>query len=476
MSAQAALMPREGPALRVSGLSYQIDDAKLLTDIDFSLEAGEVASICGPTGSGKTTLGLVLADLLPADIAERDLIGLPHRYWEYLIGRRTFDVFDTPHPVMYIPSNPLDCLIFPSVGDELASVGASESDIGQALKQVDLEDVRDYELHQLSGGMLQRLALARILLRRPLTVIADETHEWLDEHGLKIFQEVLHAVTNKGGVGFVFQSTTMPPVQQVAAFQSHIIRSFELKRGALAAASTNGYRAPWQGCRKRFGHTRTDSVLEVQNVSKTYRLGTGERKYVLKNATLHGRAGEWIGVQGPNGCGKSVLSRLLSGLENADSGDFAFNGARTNASQRRRLAAYLFQFPGLQLPFRRLRHMVNQTFPTALRDVFYKKVSLVLPGAGAEMNTMGMRPHHQRLVLLTALLMRNPQVLIVDEPTWGADANEVADLLQYLGQSDEHRLTVVISHNDQLLDSVCDRRYRFQRDGSVAELPSGANA
>jgi energy-coupling factor transporter ATP-binding protein EcfA2 len=99
MSAQAALMPREGPSLRVSGLSYQIDDAKLLTDIDFSLEAGEVASICGPTGSGKTTLGLVLADLLPADIAERDLI------WTSISVLGVFDRAKDVRRIRYAPSD-----------------------------------------------------------------------------------------------------------------------------------------------------------------------------------------------------------------------------------------------------------------------------------------------------------------------------------------------------------------------------------
>src|SRR5207244_4434189 len=128
-------------------------------------------------------------------------------------------------------------------------------------------------------------------------------------------------------------------------------------------------------------------------------------------------------------------------------------------AQRRRLAAYLFQFPGLQLPFRRLRHMVDQTFPAALRPVFYQKASLMLPGCQPETSVMGMTPHAQRLVLLSALLVRDPRVLVVDEPTWGADATEVANLLHYLSQSDENRLTVIISHNERLLASVCDRRY-----------------
>jgi ABC-type multidrug transport system ATPase subunit len=474
MSAQAAIAPRRGSPLRVSRLSYRVNNLALLTGVDLSLETGEVAAISGPTGSGKTTLGLVLADLLPAGIVDADLVGLPRRYWEYLIGQRSFDLFDAPQPVMYIPSNPLDCLIFPSVADELASVGAGERETDRALRQVDLEEVRGYELYQLSGGMLQRLALARVLLRSPLMVIADETHEWLDEPGLKIFREVLEAVTDRGGVGLVLQSTTMQPLQRVATFQSHALRSFELRSGALVSATPNGYTAPWKGCRRRLGHTRAEPILVLDNISKAYRLGTGERKQVLKNATLYGRVGEWIGIQGSNGCGKSVLSRLISGLEDPDLGTFAFNGSRADAKQRRRLAAYLFQFPGLQLPFRRLRHMVNQTFPAALRPVFYQRASLLLPDCQPETSVMGMSPHEQRLVLLSALLIRDPRVLVVDEPTWGADATEVADLLHYLGQSDENRLTIIISHNERLLASVCDRRYQVQKDGSVTELSARA--
>src|SRR5207248_6298371 len=99
-------------------LSYEVGSRKILNEIDLHVPNGGTLCLYGPTGSGKSTLGLVSGQLLPVDASNDDLGWFPGQS-RYLKGNRTAKVFKVPTPAVYIPSNPLDNLIFPAVHDEL---------------------------------------------------------------------------------------------------------------------------------------------------------------------------------------------------------------------------------------------------------------------------------------------------------------------------------------------------------------------
>jgi energy-coupling factor transporter ATP-binding protein EcfA2 len=440
-------------------LSYEVGHRKILNEIDLHVPDGGALCLYGPTGSGKSTLGLVSGQLLPVEASKDDLGWFPGQSG-YLKGNRTAKIFRVPTPAVYIPSNPLDNLIFPAVHDELESICTNPLEIREALSAVGLkEHVLRQELTQLSGGMLQRLALARVILRRPKFVIADETYEWLDNEGREVFRHVLKDVAHDAGVALAMQSTA---AAEVPDFVPLGISEGRICEFAAATFSWNQIRP-----RSPLG----ELVLELQGIAKEFRYGH-RRISVLKNVSLKASRGEWIGIFGPNGAGKSVLSRIISGLELADSGKILIEKREADISARRSATGYLFQFPSMQLPLRRVIDTLSQVLPGNLHSMVADDLHDVLPKTGLRSRITSLTPYEQRCVILSILSARKPRILIIDEPTWGADASEVVRLLQTVAGINPS-VVIIISHNLGLLQKICDRTYRLE-DGVLFEVASNS--
>jgi ABC-type multidrug transport system ATPase subunit len=457
--------------LSISNLTYRVNGKPLINNLDWDLADGSMASLRGPTGAGKTTTGLLATKLLPARFHEKDLPRGLTRQWAYLLGTITGDLRSSS-PALYMPSNPLETLIFPSVSDELESITVDRSAIASALEKVNLDESRvgynilGRELHQLSGGMLQRLALARVYLQRAnlRLVVADEAYEWLDPEGQAVFQEVLQEISVRGGISLALQSTSAPKLSKFDEFSLN---------GGIKSGSTARLASTWRAARQH--HSQGEAILEVSSLSKAYVLpgAKNEKKVsIVSDASLSGHEGEWVGIHGPNGIGKSVLCRLIAGLEKEDTGHVSINGRACKPDERRQAVGYIFQFPNLQLPLPSLKNMLDQTLPKRLHQAVYQKLE---PELDVKKHVLLMTPCDQRLVLLSILLARKVRVLIVDEPTWGSDIKEIERIIKFLSdEEDGKRLTIIVSHNEDLLAEVSDKRYEM-RDGFLRSMNSGRN-
>jgi ABC-type Mn2+/Zn2+ transport system ATPase subunit len=209
-------------------------------------------------------------------------------------------------------------------------------------------------------------------------------------------------------------------------------------------------------------------VLGLEAVGKCY-VSKKRKTVVLENICLNVHKGQWVGIHGPNGVGKSVLCRLIAGLEGETSGRFILRKQISSSTQRRESVGYVFQFPALQLPFIRIGQVVTQALQLDQRAAFYERIAKVFPSARPSTRLTALSPHEQRLVILALLLARNVKILILDEPTWGADADEVFELLKMLTDSEaQERAVIVVSHNDHLLAMTCDVVY-YLHDGILSE-------
>lgn len=192
-------------------------------------------------------------------------------------------------------------------------------------------------------------------------------------------------------------------------------------------------------------------IIQLQDVSKSFRRDDGTRLPVINNLTFTIADSEFLCVIGPSGCGKSTLLGLLGGLNEPDSGTISFTGRRTSAGP---LSAIVWQDYAL-IPWRSIRD--NVAFALEARGVPRKErhriadEHLELMGIGA---FAGNRPHElsggmrQRAGIARALAS-GPETLLMDEPFAAVDA-QTRTILQdeLLRIWERHRTTVVfITHN-----------------------------
>jgi len=177
------------PAVSVSDLTVRFGDHRVLDDITFEANQGDFVAVVGPNGAGKTTLLKVLLGLASPDNGIARIFGKPPRESD-------------PGVVGYVPQIKTLDRSFPAQSIELVVSGLyehwpfslSEEDRERALdalRHVDAEDLAERALSRLSGGELQRVYLARSLIRTPRVVMLDEPATGIDVVGSTDLYELL---------------------------------------------------------------------------------------------------------------------------------------------------------------------------------------------------------------------------------------------------------------------------------------------
>ena len=229
--------------------------------------------------------------------------------------------------------------------------------------------------------------------------------------------------------------------------------------------------------------------VELRNVSFTYAPGTPYEAQAVDDLSLTVCDGEFVGVMGKTGCGKSTLIQLIAGLIRPSRGQILLDGEDINGrhfdrDRLRREVGVVFQFPEIQLfetTVRRdvsfgLRHFkwseeekeasVRQAL--AWMDFDYDAVK--------DLSPLGFSGGEKRRLAIAGILAARPRILILDEPVAGLDPLGREAFLRLLGELNRNGTTIlVISHNADALAEYADRIVilkdgRLLRDGPTAEV------
>lgn len=192
--------------LEARGLAYSVDQRALFTDLDVTLRRGCVTAICGPSGSGKTMLGNVLLGLArPTAGNVRWCDGTdPHRVRRPAL-RSSFQKLHQDPASAFVPQRMLRRQ-FADLRSVLPA-GYLERDLPPLLERLELHpSLLDRKPHEVSGGQLQRMAIARILLFKPGCLIADEPTSRLDPIVQREVIELLRELVDERGMSLVLTS------------------------------------------------------------------------------------------------------------------------------------------------------------------------------------------------------------------------------------------------------------------------------
>ena len=172
--------------IRARGLGKEIDDWRILLNLNFEIPRGAYGAILGANGAGKSTLLKILATLLPASTGQLELFSMPVR--NNTIRLRSNIGLIGHNSMLYRDLSARENLIFFA---RLYDHAAPVQRVDELLQYVELHRSADDPVKTLSRGMLQRIAIARALVHDPDLLLADEPFTGLDAPSCKLLQELL---------------------------------------------------------------------------------------------------------------------------------------------------------------------------------------------------------------------------------------------------------------------------------------------
>ena len=526
------------PIVCIERLSFRYPGASTLAlhDISLTVEPGECLALMGASGAGKTTLCLALLGIVPqffggelygaVRIAGLDTLAHPVS----VLARKVGIVFQDPETQLTATS--VEHEVAFALENLCFETGEIRIRIDEALSAVGLAGLEKKHPHALSGGQKQRLAIAAALALKPQLLVLDEPTSQLDPVGAAEVFALVHTLNRELGMTVILASHQSEEVAEFAGrvalldkgrlvqaapttrfFQDvpllanhrvrppqvtaffHCLRERGLTLDSLPVTLTEAVstyetvRPALDFCPRILttAPTRQEAVhLAAQDLVHTYSDGTR----ALAGVTLDIRVGEYVAIIGQNGAGKTTLVRSFLGLLEPSAGSLTLAGRPLQTftvGDISQSIGFVPQNPDTQL----------FTFSVAAEVGFALEQAGLLPGEVrrrvdsvlAAMDLTMQRDLHpfalskgdRSRVVIAAALVREPEIVIFDEPTTGQDYQGAMRILELTRQLHAAGKTViVITHHLYLLPGFAERvlvlgQGRVLLDASLAEAYSRAD-
>jgi energy-coupling factor transport system ATP-binding protein len=418
----------------VRGLSFSYPGAApALRDVSLDVEPGEVVALFGPSGSGKSTVLRALAGLVPhfhggrfsgrVEVAGRDT--------------RTTRPADLAGTVATLFQDPEDQVVFTRVEAEVAfgleNVGTKPAEIplraAAALEAVGAGGLADRAVAELSGGELQRVCLASVLALSPQLLLLDEPTSQLDPDGAAAAIELARS----SGAAVVVSEHRPERVLEACD------RVLFLDEGRLREDGVPDAWLPRDPVLPQ-GEPPGEAVCRLEAVSFAY------DRPVLDGVSLEVGRGEIVALLGPNGSGKTTIGKLAAGLLEPQGGRVVRGGR----------ACYLSQDPGRYLLCERADEEVALAVGGDLQRARAVLAQMGLAGHAGR-HPRDLSSGERERLALAAVLVAEPDILVLDEPTRGVDPQRKDELVELLRAQAPGRATLVATNDLVFATGVADR-------------------
>ncbi len=497
-------------SFRNFSFQYNAQSEPTLHDINLDIYPGQKILIAGPSGSGKSTIGHCLNGLIP------------NSYHGEMKGSLIVDgidagkasLFDLSQKVGTVLQDSDGQFIGLSVGEDIAFALENnrvpqpemKERVAKIAAMVDMSNLIASNPHSLSGGQKQRVSLAGVMVDDVDILLFDEPLANLDpktgETAIELIDElagagktviiiehrledVLHrhvdriVLVNEGRIimddtpdavlasGILPQQGIREPLYVTACRYAGIRVTPEMKPSSLSTMDLSKCRAPlqaWYDANKvRTFPGEDEPLLEVKNVSFSY----NGRKKVLQNVSFSVNAGEMVSIVGKNGAGKSTLSQIIVGFLNPDEGQETLKGedlARYTISERAEYVGLVLQNPNQMISKAmifdeiafglRIRHVDEEEVKERVYQVM--KICGLYPMRSWPISALSYG--QKKRVTIASILVLNPKVLILDEPTAGQDYYHYSEIMSFLKTLNENGQTIIlITHDMHLMLEYTER-------------------
>ena len=519
----------EDTIIDVKNLSFWYMDSSrpALNNVNLKINAGETTLILGPSGCGKSTLALCLNGIIPHRIQGRmegevivDGMNTKERPLHELT-QKVGIVFQDPETqfcTLYVE----DEVAF---GPENLCFPREEIDkrVSESLKKVHLLKYRKTRLDRLSGGEKQRVALASMLAMNPKIMIFDEPTSNLDpastvevfsmiremsedpektiiliEHKVDEIIDIVDKmiVMNSEGkvvdigpprkiIGKILERVEelgiwLPQISKLAAMISH--RFEGVRRGKIPLTIEEGIEFletldvihKLRGKKRREERRILDGeeAISVKDLSFTYPDGTT----ALKGISLKVAKGDFLALVGGNGSGKTTLALCMIGAFRIPKGKVFLNGRDITSMTRYEIAkevGYVFQYPEHQFVENKVYDEV--AFSLRVRRVGEEEVQervmnilrMFSLERYIEANPFSLSQGEKRRLSVATMLVVEPDILILDEPTFGQDERNSRYIMQLLRKLNERGKTIIMITHDMKLVAKYAKSVAVMLDGKI---------
>ncbi len=421
--------------------AYPDPAATTLRDVTMRLEPGERVVVLGGSGSGKSTLLRALAGLVP------------HFHGGRFAGRVEVDGRDTRRErpadlagtVACVFQDPEDQVVMTRVEAEVAfgleNLGTPPDMIHglvlRALTSVGAEHLVERRTSELSGGELQRVCLASALALAPRLLLLDEPSSQLDPAGATAFFELL------GELPCAVVCAEQRPTRALEWAE----RVLFLDKGRLTLDAPVAEALDWLRANRPAFLPRIPAVPnETASEDVVCRLDCVGLDGRVRETSLGVCRGEIVALVGPNGSGKTTLAKLAAGLHEPTVGYVELRGR----------AAYLSQDPGRYLIRERV---VDEVALGSSGDLDRARAALACVGLDGQekRHPRDLSSGERERLGLASVLVTEPDLLVLDEPTRGVDPERKDRLAALLRSQRAGRATLVVTHDLVFAGEVADR-------------------
>lgn len=500
-----------------------IGTQRAIDEVDIQIEKGRFIAILGHNGSGKSTFAKHINALL-----------VPGGGTMWVGGRDTKDedeLWNIRQSAGMVFQNPDNQIIATVVEEDVGfgpeNLGVPTKEIWQrvddALEKVGMTEYRYRSPNKLSGGQKQRVAIAGVVAMRPECIVLDEPTAMLDPNGRKevirtvrdlqkqekvtvilithYMEEVTDAdyiyVMDKGKVVMegkpeqIFSKVDLLKHYRLDVPQATAVADELIRKGFPVSAGTLTREAL---CREVVSLARErgriqdplgkevyrdevksrpdgDPVLCLKNLNYIYNPGTAYEKHAMKGVDLDIWQGEFIGIIGHTGSGKSTLIQHLDGLIRATGGELFFQGENIyqegySMKTLRQQVGLVFQYPEHQLFEADVLSDVcfgpkNQGLSDEeCRQRAKDALQMVgFPETLYNASPFDLSGGQKRRVAIAGVLAMRPKVLVLDEPTAGLDPKGRDDILDQIAllQKTTHMTVILVSHSMEDVARYVDR-------------------
>ena len=461
------------PLLKTENLEIRSATAQLVQPLSIELLPGKVLTIIGETGSGKSLFAQGVVGNLPAGLQAHGHVAFADGFDEDARSNGRQALWG--REIAVLPQEPwlsLDPTMRASaqVSETYRYVVGHDPQQAQALASQDLarlglEAAQHKYPYQLSGGMAQRLAFAATYAGGARVLVADEPTKGLDSDRIDEVISLLQAGLAKGGALLIITHDT-EVARRLGGDVMIMLKGKVIERGSaehVLNAPRHAYTQQLLGAAPVNWARRAPAQIAGEPVVTVTDLGVDRGgRALFRQLSFSLRPGEIVGVTGPSGCGKSTLGDVILGLMSSNEGKVGkASGAPGVAFQK------LFQDPVAAFAptvtlARSLADLVklhrldaSRIAPLLQRLRLEPALLNRLPGqvSGGEL---------QRFSLLRVLLL-DPVFIFADEPSSRLDPITQKEMLELLldAATEQHTAILLVSHDQALIDAVCDQRIRL---------------